>query len=306
MTLFFPDVASYEAGIRLDGMSLISVKATEGTSYTNPDYARVAGDARHRGLPLIAYHFLRHDSSPAQQATHCHDVVGSGTPVMLDVETATNGSCATADDAVNFTMALKKLGGNPRLIYLPKWYWQDKLGSPDLTPLVKAGLLLVSSNYTSYSDTGPGWAPYGGMTPVVWQYTDRYALNGFAVDHNAFRGNINDFVTLLQTGQQDVNLNDPVQSTASPGMDYRTVEQVLSDMWNVIMRSKAAGGAMWPESPFTTLLKAAAQPAPLAVSLTDAQVKQLVDGLVAQLPHVSAADVKAAVVAVLHSTNAGQ
>ena len=61
--------------------------------------------------------------------------------------------------------------------------------------------MLVSSNYTHYSDSGPGWAPYGGMTPVIWQYTDSGTLNGVEpVDFNAYRGTVADFESQVTTG----------------------------------------------------------------------------------------------------------
>ncbi len=50
----------------------------------------------------------------------------------------------------------------------------------------QAGVGLVSSNYTTYSDTGPGWTAYGGVTPIQWQFTNN--LNGSGADGNAYRG----------------------------------------------------------------------------------------------------------------------
>lgn len=198
MTLFYPDISGYEAGISLSGMSAVVVKATEGTTYTNPDYARVARDATSRGIPWAAYHFLHHNSSPSAQAQFFHSVAGNA-PCMLDVETAGDGSKATVQDCLDFTNELVTFGGRVRLAYLPHWYWQA-LGSPSLVPLAVAGIALVSSQYTTYSDTGPGWASYGGVAPTVWQYTDAHSLNGFTVDYNAYRGSVDEFRALLNGG----------------------------------------------------------------------------------------------------------
>jgi len=64
-------------------------------------------------------------------------------------------------------------------------------------------MLLVSSDYTGYSDNGPGWAAYGGMTPVIWQYTSSAALNGVSnVDMNAYQGTLADFQAQVSTGAQ--------------------------------------------------------------------------------------------------------
>jgi hypothetical protein len=59
MTIFYPDVSSYQAGISFAGCVIVMVKATEGTGYTNPDYAaaKVAGGQCRRlflRLPLPA------------------------------------------------------------------------------------------------------------------------------------------------------------------------------------------------------------------------------------------------------------
>jgi hypothetical protein len=62
-------------------------------------------------------------------------------------------------------------------------------------------MMLVSSDYTTYNDLGPGWASYGGMTPLVWQYTSSASLNGRSpVDFNAFKGSLIDFESYVTTG----------------------------------------------------------------------------------------------------------
>jgi len=198
MTITFPDISNYEAGISLTGVPAVLIKATEGTTYTSPDYARAAASARALGIPWAAYHFLHHNSDPAAQARHYRAVAGDA-PCMLDVETAGDGTKATVADCLTFADALSALGGRVRLAYFPHWYWQE-LGSPSLVALAQAGMALVSSQYTTYSDTGPGWNPYGGVAPLIWQYTDAHSLNGYSVDYNAYRGTVEQLRTLLNGG----------------------------------------------------------------------------------------------------------
>jgi lysozyme len=187
VTIYYPDISGYQAGIDLKGALAVAVKATEGTGYLNPDYARAKSDAAANGAFFFAYHFLRQGSTAAQ-AAWCYSKVGK-TPLMLDVE-VTGTSTPTLADVTAFVDAYRGLGGIVHLTYLPHWYWQANLGSPSLAPLATRGLLLVSSSYTSYTDadSGIGWQPYGGMTPTVWQYTDSLVFNGIPVDFNAFRG----------------------------------------------------------------------------------------------------------------------
>lgn len=199
MTLHYPDVSGFQAGISFAGTPVAMVKATEGTTYVNPDYAAAEGRALAAKAFLCAYHFL-HAGSAAAQADHAHAVAGS-VPLMLDMEEEGTSQPGVAD-AVAFIDRFRALGGRCFLLYLPHWYWQ-RIGSPSLQPLIDRGMLLVSSEYTAYSDAGPGWSAYGGMTPAIWQWTDSATFNGVRpVDMNAFRGTFAEFIEIVTTGKK--------------------------------------------------------------------------------------------------------
>ena len=234
MTIFYPDVASGQTGISFSGVPIAMVKATEGTSYINPDYVPARLRAKEAGAFFCAYHFLQAGNG-AGQADHAYSVVGS-TPLMLDMETETlNGftSKPSVTDAANFVSRYRAHGGVIYLMYLPRWYWAS-LGSPSLTPLIELGLLLVSSNYTSYSDSGPGWASYGGMTPVIWQYTDNATLNGVnPVDFNAYRGTLAEFQRQVTTGAQPggqpmLQESEPMLQEGDTGAAVKTLQTRLN------------------------------------------------------------------------------
>lgn len=191
MTLFFPDISSYEAGLTIQpGTVAVIAKATEGTYYRDPDYATFKAQAATHGAVFSAYHFLKADGNAAGQADYCHAMVGS-TPVMLDVETEGTSKPGVADVAA-FIARMRALGGRVWGAYFPQWYWQQVGGN-----LASLGVALVSSNYTAYSDSGPGWAPYGGVTPTVWQYTDKQPYGGQTMDFNAFRGTVAELAALI-------------------------------------------------------------------------------------------------------------
>ncbi len=227
MTIFYPDVASGQTGVSFSGAPIAMVKATEGTNYTNPDYGPAKLRAKEAGAFFCAYHFLRAGNG-AGQADHAFSVVGS-TPLMLDVETETlNGVTSTPSvtDAAAFVSQYRALGGVIYLLYLPRWYWAS-LGSPSLAPLIELGLLLVSSNYTSYSNSGPGWASYGGMVPVVWQYTDSGTLNGVhRVDFNAYQGTLAEFQSQVTTGAQPGC--EPMLQEGDTGAAVKTLQTRLN------------------------------------------------------------------------------
>jgi hypothetical protein len=188
VTVYYPDISGFQAGIDLKGALAAACKATEGTGYANPDFARARANAASHGTFFMAYHFL-HAGSAALQARWCYMNVGPSTPLMLDVEPTTGSNPSPADVAA-FVAAYRALGGTIHLVYLPRWYWLQ-IGSPPLASAFSAAqLALVSSAYTPYTDSssGTGWLPYGGITPIVWQYTDALSFNGHSVDFNAFRG----------------------------------------------------------------------------------------------------------------------
>ena len=205
MAIFYPDVSSYQAGISFTGCVIAMVKATENDNYTNPDYAPAKVRAAKAGAYFCAYHFL-HAGNGAGQASYAYRVVGGGVPLMIDFEPeydpdGTIASAPQVSDAVDFINQYRALGGKTYLLYLPHWYWAGNLGQASLAPVIDLGMLLVSSDYTTYSDTSPGWAPYGGMTPVIWQYTSTGTLNGVSnVDMNAYKNTLADFQAQATTG----------------------------------------------------------------------------------------------------------
>jgi hypothetical protein len=197
VTIFYPDVSNYQAGLTIQAATVaVCAKASEGTTYYDSAYADFASQAAAQGSFFFAYHFLHHGNVDTQ-ASFCHAITGT-TPVMIDCESSIDNP--TVADCVGFAQGIRAQGGLCTLVYLPHWYWQGNLGSPSLTPFTAAGLSLVSSDYTTYSDTGPGWLPYGGLTPVIWQYTDSLRYGGQSIDFNAYRGTVAQLMALV-TGE---------------------------------------------------------------------------------------------------------
>lgn len=184
MTIRYPDVSNWNAGLSLSGAAAAVAKASQGTGYRDPYFAGFRAQAANLGVPFAGYHWLD-TTDAAAQARNAFAVVGAGTPLMIDDEQPP----ISVGHTLAFVAAYRQLGGTVTMEYLPQWVW-SRSGSPDLRPLATAGLSLVSSNYTTYSDTGPGWTAYGGVTPTIWQYTDAQPFNGRSVDFNAFKGTI--------------------------------------------------------------------------------------------------------------------
>jgi glycosyl hydrolase family 25 len=198
MTIYYPDISSYNTGVGLNGAPAVCIKVTEGTSYVNPDYSAALGRAHSAGAYPFAYHFLRQGNAAAQ-ASWAHQHAGS-TPLMLDFE-PTGNSHPQVGDATAFIDEYRKLGGIIHLNYFPHWYWQQ-IGSPSLQPFVSRNLFLVSSAYTAYTDEprGVGWLPYGGQHPSIWQYTSSQPFNGQNLDFNAYRGSLDQLKAMVGAG----------------------------------------------------------------------------------------------------------
>jgi hypothetical protein len=207
VTIFGPDISSYQNGLdlaRLSAASFVIAKTTEGTYYSDSGYTGWRQQAANLGTPFIWYHFLSGEDAHAQVAHTVANVGDTSLPGMLDVEP--NGSFApTLSQVIGYVDAAASAGLNLRLVYLPRWYWQQ-LGSPDLAPLATRGLALISSSYPGGSgspqqlypgDAAAGWQPYGGMAPLLYQYTNQASDAGKPLDYNAFRGTVTDLLTFL-------------------------------------------------------------------------------------------------------------
>ena len=198
-TLMYPDVSSAQAGMSLAGAVAVCVKITEGTGYVNPAAPEFKAQADAAGALLFAYHFLR-EGNPGAQAAWCFARNG-GVPLMVDCEPIA-GSLPAMADLTGFIDAYRAFGGICHLAYLPWWYWASEgFGAVSLAPLAQRGMALVSSDYVgTYTDQGPGWTPYGGMTPAIWQWTAAALTNGHLVDRNAFKGTVAQLRQLITTG----------------------------------------------------------------------------------------------------------
>lgn len=233
MTAFFyPDVSNVgDAGLVLQpGTVAVSAKSSEGTSFQDPSYNTFKTQALMLGSVFFAYHWTWY-SNPAREISNLMSMV-QDTPFMWDVENLTR--IQSVPELVDLTRRAKAAGGNPRLCYLPRWYWSGHMGFPDLRPLEDEGLRFVSSNYTTYSDDGPGWQPYGNITPYVWQYTNHLSYGGRQIDFNACKDTLANFREFLYPTAPVVT---PV---SNPTKDF------IVTHWQTIQRgSKGSRVSIW-------------------------------------------------------------
>jgi hypothetical protein len=290
MTIFFPDVSSYTPNVDPAAYPILLARATLSSSVTDQSYATFKAKAAAAGTVFVAYHWLNHGNLQAQ-AQYCFSVVGPGVPVMIDAEdeagnTGYNGPLTVAD-ITGFAGAYRALGGTASLCYLPAWYWSGAMSMPDLSPLNVAGLHLVSSNYPSagYTEDGPGWAPYGGVTPVQWQYTST------PIDLNAYRGSVDDYRRMVGGDSMSDQAESILAAFADGGKQYTgsdgqehvfvpTTETYRQIDFRALVVAYLNGSATYQTSDGVTH---PTPTPPTAVTLTDADRQAIIDGIVSQL-----------------------
>jgi GH25 family lysozyme M1 (1,4-beta-N-acetylmuramidase) len=105
------DVSAYQdPAYPLEGLDFVFVKATEGTSYVNPEQKAEAARAREAGLALGFYHFL-HPGNIYAQASYFVEQCASlpGDMLVVDWETCENGNHASNLEKDQFLALVKEL-----------------------------------------------------------------------------------------------------------------------------------------------------------------------------------------------------
>ena len=105
----------------------------------------------------------------------------------------------TWSDVTAVANAIRNLGHKVALLYAPDWYWSEQ-GSPTMAG---AGFDLVAAEYgrsrgpparprqvyaARGGDASPDWKAYGGLTPVLLQFSCQTTWGNKQLDMNAYRG----------------------------------------------------------------------------------------------------------------------
>ncbi|MGW3545903.1 glycoside hydrolase family 25 protein [Nocardia niigatensis] len=200
MTLWGIDISGWQAGIDLDqvareGFSAVIAKASEGQNYTSPAYAEQKAGAQRAGLRFMAYHYVRAGSPAAQVDNYERAEADRRVPVMLDHEE----NSGNVENLRAVHAEFVRRGYRVALIYLPRWYWRDRIdhfGNPNLfglPPLMASSYGDDQPGYASAlypGDDAEGWNPYGGGTVAILQFTQRARVAGLQIDAWAFRGDM--------------------------------------------------------------------------------------------------------------------
>jgi len=192
------DVSSYQGAVNWysvkgAGYSFAFAKATEGTTYTDPQFARNWYYMQQAGIVRGAYHYGHPGSDPIAQAKFFVTQVGSrhgALQLVLDLET-TDGLPPAAVWAwtQKFMGEIQALTGKPGIIYTGYYFWRDSVGNP--TNNLNCPLWIAAYGVSSPM-VPPAWGYW-----TFWQYADTGSVPGIsgAVDLDYFNGS---YSTLLK------------------------------------------------------------------------------------------------------------
>ncbi|MEU5614556.1 lysozyme [Streptomyces sparsogenes] len=202
------DVSSHQGNVAWStlwnsGVRFAYVKATEGTSYTNPYFSQQYTGSYNVGMIRGSYHFALPDNSTgAAQATYFVNHGGGWSrdgktlPGALDMEYNPYGSTCYGKSASamvswikDFTNTYKSLTGRDPVIYTSTSWWKSCTGNSSAFGSINP--LWIPRYGSSVGELPAGWSFH-----TIWQYTSSGATVG---DHNKFNGAL-DRVQALANG----------------------------------------------------------------------------------------------------------
>lgn len=181
-------------------LNFVICKATEGVTYTDPDFKTNWAMIKQQGFVRGAYHFYHCADDPTQQANNFLTAVGtfetSDLPPIVDFEeNSIDQTCNKTTIQQNLlqflTILQQKTGKKPIL------YTDNNIGNAQLTNPSFANYPLWIADYNS------GTAPavplvWKNVSWTLWQKTQSYSLENFTNDFDVFNGDTNAFTKLIQ------------------------------------------------------------------------------------------------------------
>lgn len=173
-----PDWQALKAG----GIVGVILKATEGTSYVDPTYAKRRQAAENVGLIVSTYHFFHGNASA--EMTHYLDTVNPGAGERLCIDHEAEASLKQLEDAVSF---LRDTVPDCQITIYSGHTIKDQLGSNKSAVLAENTSLWIAHYTTAAS---PSWPKGTWPTWSLWQFTDKATVKGISapVDGNRFNG----------------------------------------------------------------------------------------------------------------------
>ena len=188
MSLNGIDIASYQKGINLSIVpcDFVIIKATQGLSYVNPDFARAYAQAKACGKLLGIYHYAN-GAGATKEAEFFVKTIGNRVGecvLVIDWESAQNSQYGKSDVSYvkTFCDRVYELTGVRCLVYMSKSVcrahnWSDVAKNYGLWVAQYA-----NNNRTGYqSNPWTDSKSYGAWkSPVIFQYSSKGSLKGWS------------------------------------------------------------------------------------------------------------------------------
>jgi len=194
--------------VQAAGKIFAFIKATESTTFVDPEFANNWQQAKQAGLVRGAYHFFRPLADPARQADLFLRTVtleGGDLPPVLDLEISNNLRASTIISKVEiWVKRIEEQTGKKAIIYSsPSFlntYFQIPAGGP---PLWARDHMLWIAHWTAAGVQQPT-LPRGWSTWVFWQYSAHGRVDGIRaeVDLNWFNGSVEQLYALVGKDSQ--------------------------------------------------------------------------------------------------------
>jgi lysozyme len=192
------DVSHYNgtinwANVKAAGIVFAYAKATEGTTFTDPQFSANWPGMKAAGVVRGAYAFFHANLDPTTEADHYLSVVGTlqpgDLPPMLDVEVTDAQPAAVIAANVNIWVDhVQAATGLAPLIYTSPSFWTGSVGDSIVSPAVPLWIANWQVTCPSLPAAWTDWA--------IWQYSSTGTVAGIsgAVDLDEFNGTMSDLL----------------------------------------------------------------------------------------------------------------
>jgi lysozyme len=183
------------------GAGFSFVKATEGVTFTNPDFSTDWPAVKRNGLVRGAYHYFHPDDDPVQQADFFLTTVGNfestDLPPLFDWEKSDHVAVASdVQKAVAWLERVEAATGKTPIIYTNLRFWG---GVDDPEAVSRYPLFIADYQDPSCPAVPPPWSGW-----AFWQYTETGKLAGVSdskgLDLDTFNGTLSDLKLFASTG----------------------------------------------------------------------------------------------------------
>lgn len=192
------DVSLYQGAINWTtvkpNISYAFIKATQGSTIVDPQFANNWAQAKANGIPRGAYHYFKFMDNPQAQADLFINTLKGDygeLPPVVDVEDTSYA--ASINNLKTFIDIVGQKTGRRCMIYTAKWFWNASRWGGPVTWAKDYDLWTAS--YTTAPIVPDDWFVNNVALWRFWQYTSSGAVGGITgnVDMDKFNGDYNAF-----------------------------------------------------------------------------------------------------------------